>query len=44
VIAELGVSGPSAMGKVMPVLLERFKGRAENRILSQVARELLSTG
>lgn len=42
VIAELGVSGPAAMGKVMPVLLERFKGKAENRLLSQVARELLS--
>lgn len=42
VIAELGVSGPAAMGKVMPVLLERFKGKAENRTLSQVARELLS--
>ncbi|WP_322823036.1 GatB/YqeY domain-containing protein [Chloroflexus sp.] len=43
VIAELGVSGPAAMGKVMPVLLERFKGQAENRTLSQVARELLSS-
>ena len=43
VIAELGVSGPAAMGKVMPVLLERFKGQAENRTISQVARELLSS-
>ncbi len=42
VIAELGASGPAAMGKVMPVLLERLKGRAENRLISQIARELLS--
>lgn len=41
VIAELGLSGPSGMGKLMPVLMERFKGRAEGRLISQVARELL---
>jgi uncharacterized protein len=41
-MAELGLSGPAAMGKLMPVLIERFKGRAESRTLSQVARELLS--
>jgi uncharacterized protein YqeY len=40
-IAELGLSGPAAMGKLMPTLMERFKGRAEGRDLSQVARELL---
>jgi hypothetical protein len=40
-IAELGLSGPAAMGKLMPTLIERFKGRAEGRDLSQVARELL---
>lgn len=42
VIAELGLSGPAAMGKLMPVLLERFKGRAEGRTMSQLARELLT--
>lgn len=41
VIAELGIHGPSAMGKLMPVLMERFKGRADGRMLSQIARELL---
>ena len=41
-IAELGLSGPSSMGKLMPALIERFKGRAESRTLSQVARELLA--
>jgi uncharacterized protein YqeY len=43
-IAELGLSGPSSMGKLMPTLMERFKGRAEGRLLSQVARELLAGG
>ncbi len=42
VIAELGASSPAAMGKVMPVLVERFKGRADGRVLNQLARELLS--
>jgi uncharacterized protein YqeY len=41
-ITELGVSGPAAMGKLMPVLMERFKGQAEGRLLSQIARELLA--
>ncbi|WP_129626917.1 GatB/YqeY domain-containing protein [Candidatus Oscillochloris fontis] len=41
-IAELGLSGASSMGKLMPVLMERFKGQAEGRVLSQVARELLA--
>jgi hypothetical protein len=41
IIAELGVSGPAAMGKVMPVLMERFKGRADGKLLSQLAREQL---
>jgi hypothetical protein len=40
-IRELGVSGPAAMGQVMPVLMERFKGRADGRVLSQLAREEL---
>ena len=41
-IAELGLSGPASMGKLMPVLMERFKAQADGRILSQVARELLT--
>lgn len=42
VIAELGLSGAGSIGKLMPVLMARFKGRAEGKLLSQVARELLS--
>jgi uncharacterized protein len=41
-IAELGLSGPAAMNKLMPALMERFKGQAEGRTLNQLARELLS--
>ena len=43
-IAELGLSGPQAISKLMPPLMERFKGRAEGRVLSQLARELLAQG
>jgi hypothetical protein len=42
VIDELGVQGPADMGKLMPVLMERFRGQAEGRMLSQLARELLA--
>lgn len=40
-IGELGASGPNAIGKVMPVLMKEFKGRADGRVINQVARELL---
>jgi uncharacterized protein len=42
-INEQGLQGPAAMGKLMPILMERFKGRAEGRLLSQLARELLGS-
>ncbi|HWQ15728.1 MAG TPA: GatB/YqeY domain-containing protein [Roseiflexaceae bacterium] len=41
-IAELGDVGPGDMGKVMPALMQRFKGRADGRIINLVAREVLS--
>lgn len=40
-IAEVGASGPRDMGKVMPVLLPRIKGRADNKLVSQLVREML---
>lgn len=43
IIAELGLRGPASMGTLMPVLMERLKGRAEGRLLSQLARELLTS-
>ena len=39
--AELDVSGPSDMGKLMPRVIERTAGRADGRMLSQMAREEL---
>ena len=39
--AELGVSGPADMGKLMPRLIEKVQGRADGRTLSRLAREEL---
>ncbi len=40
-IQDMGLSGPAAMGKLMPVLMQQYQGRADGRMLSQLARELL---
>lgn len=37
----LGVSGPRDMGRLMPALMAATNGRAEGRMLSQLAREEL---
>lgn len=42
VLAGLGALGPNDMGKAMPALMQRFKGQADGRVISQVAREVLS--
>lgn len=42
VVAETGASGPRDIGKVMPVLVERFRGRADGRQINEVVRELLN--
>ncbi|HEX5689658.1 MAG TPA: GatB/YqeY domain-containing protein [Roseiflexaceae bacterium] len=42
VIQELGASSIADMGKIMPVLMQRFKGQADGRVISQLARELLT--
>jgi hypothetical protein len=40
--AEHGLSGPAAMGRVMPAMIQRFAGRADNAVLSRIVRDVLS--
>lgn len=42
VIAEIGAAGPKDMGKVMPAVLQRLRGRADGREVNEVVRALLS--
>jgi uncharacterized protein YqeY len=41
IVEELGVSGATAMGKVMPVVMQQLKGKADGRVINQVVREVL---
>jgi uncharacterized protein YqeY len=41
-IQELGASSIADLGKIMPVLIQRFKGSADGRIINQLAREILT--
>jgi uncharacterized protein YqeY len=43
-ISDLGASSVADMGKVMPALMQQFKGQADGRLISQLAREILSQG
>ncbi len=40
-VEETGASGPRDIGKVMPVLIKRFQGKAGGRVISEIVRELL---
>jgi uncharacterized protein len=42
VIAATGAQSVADLNKVMPVMMQRLKGRAEGRTINQVVRELLS--
>ncbi len=42
VVQETGASGPKDLGKVMPLLMQQFRGRAEGRDVNEVVRELLA--
>jgi uncharacterized protein len=41
VIAEVGASGKGDMKKVMPVVMSRYRDRADGRTINQVVQELL---
>jgi uncharacterized protein YqeY len=38
----MGVSGPAAMGKVMPVAMQALSGKADGKLISQFVKELLT--
>ena len=42
VIAETGAVGPSGMGKIMPIVLERAAGRADGKRVSTMAKTMLA--
>lgn len=42
VITETGADSPRDMSKVMPLAIERSAGRADGRMVSQIARRLLA--
>lgn len=44
VIRELQVEGPKSLGLVMKASMERLKGKADGRLVNQIAKELLSSG
>ena len=41
-LAEAGVSGPQAMGKVMPVIKAKIAGRADMGVVSQLLKAKLA--
>jgi uncharacterized protein len=41
-IIENNLSGPTSVGKLMPLAIKELSGRADNKTVSAIARELLS--
>ena len=41
VVQDLGASGPKDIGKVMPVLMQQLRGKADGRDINEVVREIL---
>jgi uncharacterized protein YqeY len=42
VVAETGATSARDIGKVMPVLVKEFAGRADGRVINEVVRSLLN--
>ncbi len=42
IIAQVGAEGPRDMGKVMGPLMDKLKGRADGKLISEVVRALLA--
>jgi uncharacterized protein YqeY len=42
IIAEAGVSGPAAMGKVMPLAMKSLGGQADGKLISEAVKKLLA--
>ena len=42
IIASTGAKGPSDLGKVMGAASKKFAGRADNKLVSQLVKDLLS--
>ena len=43
IIAQLGVTSASEMGKVMGAATKHFAGKADNKMVSQLVKELLGS-
>jgi uncharacterized protein YqeY len=41
IVSDLGVSGPAAMGKVMPEAMKALGGKADGKLISQIVKESL---
>ncbi len=43
IIAELGASGPKDLGRVMKAAMARLAGRADGKVIQEIARQRLSS-
>lgn len=43
IVAKLGATGPQDMGKVMGASAKHFAGKADNKLVSQIVKQILSS-